>query len=90
MPWWLDAIPALQADSSADESRSWEAFLAAAQQLGSTHVPPDDLRQRFTAVAAYQQAADIQAQPVQHIKRLLQVKQASIVVLHPVVISSWM
>ena len=52
----------------------WDAFQAGAQRLaGSAGAGPEDLRQRFAALVAYQQGADVDAHPVQHIDRLLQV-----------------
>ena len=57
-----------------DASSSWDTFQAGAPQLaGSADAGPEDLRQRFAALVAYQQGADVDAHPVQHIDRLLQV-----------------
>jgi hypothetical protein len=64
-----------------DVSCSWDSFQAGAPQLaGSADAGPDGLRQRFAALVAYQRGADVDAHPVQHIDRLLQVCKGN----HPV------
>lgn len=71
-----------QAPAGADCSdATWEAFASAAATSGSGPsaggAPAGEgaqvLRARFAALQAYQQAAALQADPVQHITRLLQV-----------------
>lgn len=74
------AAPAGQ--QSAEEGASWQAFQASLrqEQAGSDAAGADGAtpgpaaaRQRFAAIADYERAADVQAHPVAHISRLLQV-----------------